>query len=280
LSCELNLSDAEQVLLLLLRLEDVGAVMTLNGSALRIEPGTALTDSDRVMLRADADTAKGLMLLLDAGIQARLKALAEARVPSLARFSCAEPWNSSQCPCCGEAVTKVGRCWRCSAAWPLASGLTMTQCFRCFSRNADHARARICSVPEPVPAPVPDLELIPEPDPDSQRTEVSAMDIIAKVSKHVTAEELKASGPKNFTVFGCEMVKFDEGDRPALLVEDQRLLYMNKTRSEALASAWGPETDAWLGRRLRASYDPTIKFGSQTRGGIKVEPLPDKDVPF
>lgn len=47
----------------------------------------------------------------------------------------------------------------------------------------------------------------------------------------------------------------------------------SKTMRRVLVSAWGPDTSVYVGRRMRLYGDPSVKFGGQTVGGIKISHL-------
>ena len=40
-----------------------------------------------------------------------------------------------------------------------------------------------------------------------------------------------------------------------------------------LLKAWGDESDAWVGRRVTLFQDPTVKFGKDVLGGIRISHL-------
>lgn len=47
----------------------------------------------------------------------------------------------------------------------------------------------------------------------------------------------------------------------------------NKSMRRVLLAAWGKETSAYAGRRLRLYGDPEVRFGGSTVGGIKISHL-------
>lgn len=44
-----------------------------------------------------------------------------------------------------------------------------------------------------------------------------------------------------------------------------------------LAGAWGRESDAWIGRRARLFFEPSVRYGGQEVGGIRIRALSDID---
>jgi hypothetical protein len=71
-------------------------------------------------------------------------------------------------------------------------------------------------------------------------------------------------------------------------------MLLNKTNLRLLASMLGDDTDMWLGKEVEVYHDPSISYGGQLVGGLRVRPprppkprarqarseLPDDDVPF
>ena len=51
----------------------------------------------------------------------------------------------------------------------------------------------------------------------------------------------------------------------------------SKSMRRVLVAAWGPETSTYTGRRMQLVGDPTVKFGGQTVGGIKIAALSNID---
>ena len=46
-----------------------------------------------------------------------------------------------------------------------------------------------------------------------------------------------------------------------------------KTEQRVLSAAWGDDPSAWLGRVVRLKRDPTVRFGGEAVGGIRIEAL-------
>lgn len=83
------------------------------------------------------------------------------------------------------------------------------------------------------------------------------------------------SGPKTVTV---EKVTRGSAEQPVnihLVEFPGRPFKPSKTVRRILMAAWGKDTDPWAGRRMRLFGDPTIKFGGDTVGGIRVSHLSD-----
>jgi hypothetical protein len=71
-------------------------------------------------------------------------------------------------------------------------------------------------------------------------------------------------------------------------------MLLNKTNLRILAAMLGDDTDGWIGKEVEVYHDPSISYGGQLVGGLRVRPprppkprarqprteLPDDDVPF
>lgn len=88
------------------------------------------------------------------------------------------------------------------------------------------------------------------------------------------------SGPKTVTV---ESVKQGTAEQPVEvhLVEFPGRPYKpSKSMRRVLVAAWGPEASVYTGRRIRLKGDPTVKFGANVVGGIKIDALSHIDKPL
>lgn len=52
-----------------------------------------------------------------------------------------------------------------------------------------------------------------------------------------------------------------------------------KSMRRVLIAAWGPRSEAWVGRSMRLYGDPSIRFGKDAVGGIRISHLTDIDGP-
>jgi hypothetical protein len=87
-------------------------------------------------------------------------------------------------------------------------------------------------------------------------------------SDQINADDLIA-GPITYTV--REVVK-GAAEQPFdfLLVETDRAYRPSKTMRRVIVGAWGPEAANYAGRRLTLYREPSIKYGGQTVGGIRI----------
>lgn len=50
----------------------------------------------------------------------------------------------------------------------------------------------------------------------------------------------------------------------------KKKLVLNKTNATRIAKMYGNDTEQWLGKPVTLYFDPTIKFGRETVGGVRV----------
>lgn len=85
-------------------------------------------------------------------------------------------------------------------------------------------------------------------------------------------------GPRDFTI-----AKVDHGTAEQKydihFVGEKRVWRPPLTVLRLLMKAWGDDGTAWVGRRARLFLDPTITFGRDKVGGIRVSHLSDIDGP-
>lgn len=101
-------------------------------------------------------------------------------------------------------------------------------------------------------------------------------DTIAPRSDQLNAEDL-LTGPRTFTI---ERVTAGSVEQPVeihLTGFPGRPFKPSKTVRRILVAAWGSDADAYTGRRMTLYRDPTIRFGKDEVGGIRVSHLSDID---
>ena len=86
-------------------------------------------------------------------------------------------------------------------------------------------------------------------------------DLIATI-KYVAQEKVTGVGGKS----EMEMVAhFSDGNKPLIL---------NKTNMKTIQKIYKtPYIEDWAGRAIQIYYDPTIKFGRETVGGLRIRPF-------
>lgn len=104
-------------------------------------------------------------------------------------------------------------------------------------------------------------------------------DTIAAKSDQLNAEDLLA-GPQVVRITEAHIVG---GDQPVELVTDvfgpERPFKPCKTVRKLLVKAWGPRSSEYVGRRMAIFNDPTVTWGGQAVGGIRISALSHIDKP-
>lgn len=109
-------------------------------------------------------------------------------------------------------------------------------------------------------------------------TDMDITDTLAPKSDQMDAEDL-IGGERTFTV---ESVNRGSVEQPVeiRLAEFPRCFRPSKTVRRILAAAWGTDATAWVGRRMTLFRDPTVMFGNDAVGGIRVSALSHIDKPI
>ena len=97
--------------------------------------------------------------------------------------------------------------------------------------------------------------------------------MIAPKSDQKNADDFIA-GPMTFTI--TAEIEYDSEQQPAGLVLDGDTAHPYKpckSMGRVLTAAWGKES--YVGRRLTLFTDPTVKFGGQETGGIRISHMSD-----
>lgn len=90
-------------------------------------------------------------------------------------------------------------------------------------------------------------------------------------SDQINADDL-ISGPATYTI---REVKAGVAESPFdfMLVETERAYRPSKTMRRVIVAAWGSEASAYAGRRLTVYREPSIMFGGQKVGGIRISAM-------
>jgi hypothetical protein len=89
--------------------------------------------------------------------------------------------------------------------------------------------------------------------------DVQGGDLVVQIDRVDENEELGDSGKKRF----ADLLRF---------TNDERSLELKPTNARAIAALHGDDTDLWPGKYIALFYDPTVKFGEETTGGVRVRP--------
>jgi hypothetical protein len=92
---------------------------------------------------------------------------------------------------------------------------------------------------------------------------------IAPKSDQLNAEDL-LTGPRTFTVAEVRQGSAEQPVDVHLVEFPGRPFKPSKTVRRIMVAAWGKDSAAYAGRRLTLYRDPTVRFGGQDVGGIRV----------
>jgi hypothetical protein len=100
--------------------------------------------------------------------------------------------------------------------------------------------------------------------------------IIPKADQ-INADDLM-TGPRTVTIIE---VKKGSAEQPVNIVTEEfgpaRPYKPGKSMRRVLVACWGPEASAYVGRKMTLFTDPTIRFGGQAVGGIRIAALSHLD---
>lgn len=110
-------------------------------------------------------------------------------------------------------------------------------------------------------------------------TEVDLSEMIAPRSDQLNADDLLA-GPVTVTIVD---VTKGSAEQPVNLVTDKfgpaRPYKPGKSMRRVLVAAWGPKGAEYVGKSMTLYCDPSVKFGGQAVGGIRISHLSHLDKP-
>ena len=80
-------------------------------------------------------------------------------------------------------------------------------------------------------------------------------------------------GPVVATIKGVRLEQFRDGDASWILSfhELGKGLKLNNTTLRTLEAAFGPNSDAWVGQRVKVFVDPMVMMAGQQVGGIRIK---------
>ena len=90
-------------------------------------------------------------------------------------------------------------------------------------------------------------------------------------SDQINADDL-LGGPQTYTIREVIAGKA-ESPFDFMLVETDRAYRPSKTMRRVIVNAWGPEASNYAGRRLTVYREPSIMFGGQKVGGIRISAM-------
>jgi hypothetical protein len=94
-------------------------------------------------------------------------------------------------------------------------------------------------------------------------------------SKFFRAKDLEGVAPLTLTISDVTEELIGRGGHQDVRVflwfhEHPKGLRLNKTSVNTLEAAYGPESDAWSGRKVRLFFDPKVEFGGRAVGGVGI----------
>jgi hypothetical protein len=101
-------------------------------------------------------------------------------------------------------------------------------------------------------------------------------DTIAPRSDQLNADDLLV-GPRTFTIENVCAGSLEQPVEIHLVGLPGRPFKPSKTVRRILVAAWGPDASTYTGRRMTLYRDPSIRFGKEEVGGIRVSHLSDID---
>ena len=94
-------------------------------------------------------------------------------------------------------------------------------------------------------------------------------DSIAPRSDQMNAEDL-LTGPRTFTITEVRILSSPEQPVWVFFAEHPQPFKPSKTVRRLMVFAWGPDSAAYVGKRMTLYRDPDVRFGGQDVGGIRV----------
>ncbi len=102
---------------------------------------------------------------------------------------------------------------------------------------------------------------------------------IAPKSDQLNAEDL-LTGPRTFTIAEVRRGSAEQPIDVHLVEFPGRPFKPSKTVRRIMVGAWGADAAAYAGRRMTLYRDPTVRFGGQDVGGIRVSHMSDMAKPM
>ena len=93
-------------------------------------------------------------------------------------------------------------------------------------------------------------------------------------SSQINAEDL-LTGPRTFTITGVSAGNAEQPVNIALAEVPDRVYRPSKSMRRVLVAAWGADSSAYIGRRMTLYREPTIRFGKDEVGGLRLSHLSD-----
>ena len=102
-------------------------------------------------------------------------------------------------------------------------------------------------------------------------------------SRYIKSEELKRTGDQTREITGYGEASLRDPKTNGSVIKpvlefDDRALVLNATLLDFLFEAFkSTDGDDWIGHQVEIYFDPSVKFGNDTRGGIRLR-LPESEI--
>lgn len=100
-------------------------------------------------------------------------------------------------------------------------------------------------------------------------------DIYAASGDFLKADDLKGADPVEGVIKGSEIGEWPDGSRRFELIMDfgsvEKKFNCNKTNARRVAAMHGDDTDGWVGKSIIIFHDPTVEYGGEIKGGLRVK---------
>lgn len=98
-------------------------------------------------------------------------------------------------------------------------------------------------------------------------------------SKYFRARDVEGQPPMVLTIADVTEELMGRGGRQETKCflwfhENLKGLQLNKTRVNILEAAYGPDSDAWSGKKVKIYFDPNVEFGGRLVGGVGIKTSP------
>lgn len=84
-----------------------------------------------------------------------------------------------------------------------------------------------------------------------------------------------SGGPRTFTIAGVKAGAAEQKYDIQLVEGEGRVWRPPLTMLRVLLNLWGDEASAWEGRKVTLFQDPTVRFGKEVPGGIRISHMSD-----
>lgn len=90
-------------------------------------------------------------------------------------------------------------------------------------------------------------------------------------SNYIRAKDVKEAGAMILTIIDCTLESIGTDEKYVLWFnEHPKGLSLNTSKIRVLEASFGEDSEMWNGRRVKLTYDPTVMFGPNVVGGIKL----------